>query len=751
MKRAPLTRRDFILLGAGAAGLRAGIEEARLMSRFYPEFLHPSSPPLSAQGRAATSDELQAADDLIHSFQAASGGWEKRAHTQLFPKLLKPPFSFRYGSKQSSDLLPGWRCESKISEPDADRSLREVSYTDPETGLRVRVAAIQYQDFPGVEWVVYFRNESATETPLLEDIQALDTLWLSPRRDATIHYAKGATCSMDDFMPLVRKLNAGGELRVEPGGGRSSSDFLPFFNLEIENEGAVIAIGWTGEWAMTFSHPEGDHVRLQAGMALTRLRLFPGEEIRTPRILALFWQGERLRGHNLLRRFLLAHHRPRAAGAPLPTPRCDANWGSTPATTHLANIRKIVAHQLPVDYYWIDAEWFGDGAWWRNPGNWSVKKDLYPQGFRPLSDLLHASGLKFLLWFEPERVCEGTPWYTEHANWLLEVPPARRVYNWGQSQEDPRWVKNESLRNQIQENDRLFNLGIPEAREFLEDFISRKIEEFGLDCFRHDANIAPLEFWRAADAPERQGMTEIRWVEGLYGFWDELRRRHPNLLIDVCASGGRRIDLETVGRCIPLTRTDFVRHSTADQCHTYGLLHWAPLNSTLGGASSVTNDYEIRSGMSSGLVVTLFGNGDRAQTRTSYDDFPFEHAKKVLEQQRAIEKFFYGDYYPLTEYSQAKDTWMAYQLDLPEQNEGLVVVLKRPASYYSKAVFPLRALRREVSYEITNLDTAQRAIASGGLLVGEGLEVVLLGRPDSALIHYRAKGVAANLSTTTTA
>ncbi len=67
----------------------------------------------------------------------------------------------------------------------------------------------------------------------------------------------------------------------------------------------------------------------------------------------------------------------------------------------------------------------------------------------------------------------------------------------------------------MQENDRLFNLGIPEAREFLTNFISGKIDEFGLDCFRNDSNIAPLQFWRAADAPDRQGMTEIRWVEGL--------------------------------------------------------------------------------------------------------------------------------------------------------------------------------------------------------------------------------------------
>ena len=97
------------------------------------------------------------------------------------------------------------------------------------------------------------------------------------------------------------------------------------------------------------------------------------------------------------------------------------NWGETPAEDHLENIRQIISHDLPMDYYWIDAGWYGKGKWWRNPGNWEVKQDLYPQGFKPISDLLHASGRKLLLWFEPERVCmQGTaPWYTEHADWLL--------------------------------------------------------------------------------------------------------------------------------------------------------------------------------------------------------------------------------------------------------------------------------------------------------------------------------------------
>ncbi len=698
---------------------------------------------IRVQGGPASSNELTLRRDwTVARFEGRSA----------------PPFSFNYAGVASTDLLKGWDSSRASRVIDSNRTERTLVCTDPKTGLAVRLMAVEHRDFPTVEWTLYIKNTGTNDTPILSDIRALDLDLDAPAGDRVLHYARGAVCSMDDFQPLTEPLKPGARVHLQAGGGRSSSDFLPFFNVETPSRGGVIVgLGWSGEWAAEFTQSESQRTRLRAGMALTHLKLHPGEEIRSPRVALLFYEGDWIRGQNLWRRFVLAHHRPKVNGQPPPArglpalasgeiaygaepfalPVFNGNWGGTRAADHLANIQAIAQHDLPVEFYWIDAEWFGDGPWFLNPGDWRVKQALYPDGFKPISDALHRAGRKLLLWFEPERVCEGTPWDRELSRWLLTLPVERRVYRW-EKQTFPDWVKSESLRNQIKENDRLFNLAIPEARQFLTDFISARITEFGLDCYRHDANIAPLEFWRAADAPDRQGLTEIRWVEGLYAFWDELLRRHPHLLIDNCASGGRRIDLETLARSTPFWRTDFAGNLTAKQCHTYGLSLWVPLNSTGGVTPGRDSDYAWRSTISSTVAFNLFGNGDAAQAKAPPDDFPFQKAKATLQQYRALQPCFLGDYYPLTPYSQAVDVWLGWQFHRDDLAAGLVQVFRREKSLYEAARFKLSGLEPGARYLVTNLDTpdTKREFA-GAELLEKGLPVALTEQPSAAVFTYR--------------
>jgi len=678
--------------------------------------------------------EMAAASKWCALLGATVTGTKTAPSAELTPKQFGPVFSFVYGSKPVAELLGQWRQTAKSRTLDTDRTEHIATYTDPKTGLEVRVESTLFRDFPAVEWVLHFKNTGKSDTPILKDILPLDTCLPVAGQSPIVHYARGALCSIDDFAPVDKALGPNALLRLKPAGGRSSSDVMPFFNIDLGTQGMILAIGWTGEWMADFSRSKENDLHLQTGMAQTNLKLHPGEEIRTPRMLALFWQGEPVRGNNLLRRFILAHHRPCPGGKPLVMPVFNVMGGGQTAATHQRFIEQVVKYNLPIELYWIEAEWNGH-PWWTNTGNWEPRKELYPQGIRPLSDLLHKSGRKISVWFEPQRVCPGTSWeqFKDRPGWLLRLGNGTPEYkqrnmDWGIPLNDPNWVVLESRRSQIVENEFLWNMGDPAARRFLTDWLSARIDEFGLDWYREDFNLAPLEFWRNADAPDRQGITEIRYVEGLYAMWDELLARHPHLAIDNCASGGRRIDLETIGRSTPLWRSDCSVDALHNQCHTFGLLSWVPLNTPGGGGKFVGSMYDFRSKMTAGLNLGLAGMVDEQSARK---------IKAMLEQYLSIQKFFYGDYYPLTQYSQSNNVWMAYQLDIPEIGEGLVVVLKRPASPQESKTLHLKALQPNATYQVTNLDTTKSQMLGGDQLMAKGLEGRLTKQPDSALFHYR--------------
>ena len=109
------------------------------------------------------------------------------------------------------------------------------------------------------------------------------------------------------------------------------------------------------------------------------------------------------------------------------------------------------------------------------------------------------------------------------------------------------------------------DLGNPEARKWWTEHADELIRSEGIDLYRNDFNIDPLGFWRGNDSEDRQDITEIRHVEGFLGYWDEFRRRHPDMLIDTCASGGRRNDLETLRRAVPLLRSDSSSNPSASR------------------------------------------------------------------------------------------------------------------------------------------------------------------------------------------
>ena len=139
-------------------------------------------------------------------------------------------------------------------------------------------------------------------------------------------------------------------------------------------------------------------------------------------------------------------------------------------------------------------------------------------------------------------------------------------------------------------------LGNSDALAWVKSYFSGVIGDWGVDVYRQDFNVYPLETWRNGEASDRQGMNEINHIMGLYDYWDYLLSQHPDLIIDNCASGGRRIDIETLRRSYVLWRDDYCWDSDPEQCFTYGLSFWLPYT---GRGTVSTDPYDFRSGMGS--------------------------------------------------------------------------------------------------------------------------------------------------------
>jgi alpha-galactosidase len=627
-----------------------------------------------------------------------------------------PPFSFLYGGRPSAGFIGKWKTAVE-TQTAADKAQKKVVYSDTTTNLRVTVVYTIYKDYSAVEWALHFKNEGTADTPLIENVLACSTQFDNlPKGPLVIYRARGSSAERSDFAPLQDSLAEKGEVRFGPSGGRSSdTTALPFFNVAAEGRGIMAAVGWSGRWTASLRRGGGGGLALDTGMEKTRFKLHPGEEVRSPSIALLFWKGsDRLAGHNLFRRFVLAHHTPQTNGKPVEMPLSHGVGfgGPFPCNEYvcatesyaLAMIDRLRQFGIEPDACWIDAGWYENAgrSWWQGVGNWTVNRANFPRGLKPVTEAAKSWGKGFVVWFEPERVYEGTRLDREHPEWLAKLPG------------NP---------------NRLLNLGDPRALQWLTDHISNFIKTEGITIYRQDFNFDPAPYWQSMDAPERTGFAEMKHIEGLYAYWDALLARNPGLFIDNCASGGRRIDLETIGRSVPLWRTDYSYFEpNGYQCHTYGLQLYLPCSGT---GNNNPQKYYFRSSMNGAVVLgwELNGTYNNASFNTSL-------AREDIAEFRALRPYFYGDFYPLTEYSTSDETWMAFQWDRPEERDGIVLAFRRPLALSASISITPHELDPAGDYEVAFEDYGITLIKSGRELLA-GIPIKIPEAPGSLLIKYR--------------
>ena len=212
------------------------------------------------------------------------------------------------------------------------------------------------------------------------------------------------------------------------------------------------------------------------------------------------------------------------------------------------------------------------------------------------------------------------------------------------------------------------------------------------------------------------------------------------MLIDTCASGGRRNDLETLRRAVPLWRSDYAFEPIGHQCMTYGISLWIPYHGTAtvacanagyyGGGATPVEPYAFWSN-----AAPSFGSGIDIRVK----EIDYAALRRLFGQWRDTSANYCGDYYPLTPYSRAKDVWIAWQFDRPEAGAGMVQAFRRADCPDAAIRLKLRGLKPDARYELKRLDDSSTTVLTGDQLMTEGLSVSSPQSPSAAIFTYVTK------------
>ncbi|MBN2210833.1 MAG: NPCBM/NEW2 domain-containing protein, partial [Sedimentisphaerales bacterium] len=483
------------------------------------------------------------------------------------PRVRRPtsryPFSFVYDGRHSNEFLVNWTQEEQTEKLDSNRTQILRTWTDPQTGLRVEWRIVCFADYPAAEWVLHFRNTGANDTPIIEDLQSLNILLSDPIEGEypfTLHRTRGGSNTILNHEMSTVNLQPGMLETLGGFEGHSNRRDFPFFHVDTNRGSVIVAVGWSGQWKADVDCREKS-VQVCSGLEKTHFLLHPGEEVRSPRMLLLFGEGPQGDDSNRqFRRLLYEHYVPRWKGKhPDPFVYCNTcfthnEWlNGTNEENQLAMIQALKP-LAPVAII-TDAGWF-KGGWPNGVGTWEPDPEKYPNGMGPLAAAAREYGAVYGMWFEPERAAPGTKIYQEHPEWLLK------------RKGDP-WLA-------FLKGSQLVNFALPEVRACMLKTIDDYMELPGLGAYRQDCNFHTLPFWRHNDASDRQGITEMKYVAGLYAYWDELIARHPDSFRVECAGAGPRTDLETVMRFHVHQVSECYNNDTVNQAVLMSLGQYLP-------------------------------------------------------------------------------------------------------------------------------------------------------------------------------
>ncbi|SEA35149.1 alpha-galactosidase [Leifsonia sp. 21MFCrub1.1] len=239
------------------------------------------------------------------------------------------------------------------------------------------------------------------------------------------------------------------------------------------------------------------------------------------------------------------------------------------------------AAAVGVERFVLDDGWFaGRRDDTRGLGDWTVDRDVWPDGLGPLIDHVRGLGMEFGLWFEPEMVSEDSELARAHPDWIMQT--GGRL----------------PLRSRHQQ---VLDLGIAAAYEHILERMSAILAEYDIAYIKWDHNRDLID---AGTPPTgRAGVHEQTLAA--YRLMDALKARFPGLEIESCSSGGARVDLGVLERTDRVWVSDCVDPLERQQMNRWTMQLLPPelLGSHVGSPVNHTTGRDLALSFRAGTAV----------------------------------------------------------------------------------------------------------------------------------------------------
>lgn len=494
---------------------------------------------------------------------------------------------------------------------------------------------------------------------------------------------------------LVRRRLCLGEISVSSMRGASSLQTSPFMALarpeatEAQGEVYGMALVYSGSfYAGVFAdHNRAARVMMGVNDRDFSWKLEPGQSFQTPEALCVY-SGEGLDGMSAQFHRLCADHLVRGRFAHADRPILLNNWEATYFGFDEEKLMKIAetAARVGVELFVLDDGWFGhrddDHT---SLGDWTPDLRKLPLGLKHLVDRVHALGLKFGLWFEPEMVSPDSDLFRTHPDWCIHV----------------RGRENIEGRNQL-----ILDLSREDVRDYVYHAVADNLSANAIDYVKWDMNRNMTNIGSACLPADRQKELPHRYMLGLYAVLERLTREFPDVLFESCSSGGGRFDMGML-YYMPQTwcsdNTDAlcrcrIQYSTS--------LVFPPF--AMGSHVSAVPNHQT------GRVTPISTRGAVAMSgcfgyELDLNKLPEDDLKQVEEQIKRVKELrhtlLYGDFHRLQSPYEGNDTaWITVS---PDKREAVLTVVRAQAvSFEMPPVIRLRGLDAQATYRVADTGEA---------------------------------------------